>query len=77
MKLRFGKVIEETQIWQGNNIRTSFLKVIPNKDYQFNKIGQELFELIDIKTYTHTDRHTDTYTRVKIIPVQKQSFWDR
>ena len=26
----------------------------------FKKIGQELFELIDIQPHTHTHRHTDT-----------------
>ena len=28
----------------------------------FIKIGRELFELIDIKTHTHTDRHTHRQT---------------
>ena len=55
----------------------SFYIILPN----FIKIGQELFEIIDIKIYRHTDRHThrhtDTYTRMKMIPVQKQSFWAR
>ena len=45
--------------------------IMPN----FIKIGWELFEIIDIKTHGHTDTQTDTYTRVKRIPVQKQSFW--
>ena len=32
--------------------------IMPN----FIKIGRELFEIIDIKTHTQTDRHTDTQT---------------
>ena len=36
----------------------------------FIKIGQELFEIIEVNTQTQTHRHT----RMKIIPIQKQSF---
>ena len=43
----------------------------------FIKIGQELFEIIEVNVHTHTDTQTDTYTPMKIIPVQKQSFWAR
>ena len=47
--------------------------ILPN----FIKIGQELFEIIDIKTDRQTDKQTDTNTRMKIIPVQNQRFWAR
>ena len=43
----------------------------------FIEIGQELFEIIEVKTHRQTHTQTDTYTRMKIIPVQKQSFWAR
>ena len=49
----------------------SFYIILPS----FIKIGQELFEIIEVKIHTHT--HTDTMTPMKIIPVQKQSFWAR
>ena len=37
------------------------------------KIGRELFE-INRNKHSQTDTQTDTYTPMKIIPVQKQSF---
>ena len=57
------------------NLSYIIINILPN----FIKIGQELFEIIDNKTHTHTqtDRQTDTQTIMKIIPVQNQRFWDK
>ena len=49
----------------------SFYTILLN----FIKIGQELFEIIGVNIHRQTDTHTDTYTRMKIIPVQNQRFW--
>ena len=43
-----------------------------------SKICQKLSEIIEVKTHIQihrpTDTQTDTYARIKIIPVQKQIF---
>ena len=59
-------------ILSSKKIKILQLYIIPPN---FIEIGQELFEKID--SYTQTHSLTDTYTPMKIIPVQKQSFWAR
>ena len=52
----------------------SLNSILPN----FIKIGQKLFEIIELHTQRdrHTDTHThrDTYTPMKIIPVKNKVF---
>ena len=46
-------------------------------------VGKYKKKIIEVNVHRHTDTqtntgtHTDTYTPMKIIPAQKQSFWAR